>query len=105
MCVFYLNVIGRVPVNVIQHKVGRANQIKPHPTSFGAQQKQEVLRIGAVKAVNQPLSLVSRCVSIKSTEGVAHVYAQVLEKVKCLSIVGYYDHPAGNTRIVISTNI
>ena len=105
VCVYYLNVIGRVPVNVVQHQMRCANQIKPHPTSFGAQQKQEVLRIWAVKAINEPLSLAGRCVSVKSTEGVTHVYAQVLEKVKCLSVVGYYDHPASNTYIVIPAKI
>lgn len=91
---FYLNVIGRVPVNIIQHQVRSADQIKSHPTSFGAQQKQEVLRIGAVKTINQSLSLAGRCVSVESAEGVAHVYAHVLEQVKSLSVVGHHDHPA-----------
>lgn len=94
MCASYLNVIGRVPVNIIQHQVGSTHQIEPNPTCFGAQQKQEVLRVGTVKTINQPLSLAGGGVSVKSAEGVAHVYTQVLEQVKCLSIVGHYDHPA-----------
>lgn len=36
VCVSYLYVIGRVPVNIIQHQVGSTHQIKPHPTCFGA---------------------------------------------------------------------
>ncbi len=101
-CVSHLNVIGRVPVNIIQHQVRSTHQIKPHPTCFGAQQKEEVLRVGTVKTVNQPLSLAGGGVSIKSAEGVAHVYTQVLEQVECLGIVGNYDHPAGTHIHIVS---
>lgn len=73
MCLSYLNVIGRVPVNIIKHQMGSTHQVKPHPTCFGAQQEQEVLRIGTVEIVNQPLSLVGGGVSIEPAEGVAHV--------------------------------
>jgi len=90
----YLNVISRVPVDIIQHQVGSTHQIKPHATCFGAQQKQEVLRVWTVKTIHQPLSLVGGGVSIESAEGVAHIYTQILEQVKRLSIVGHYDHPA-----------
>ena len=94
-CVSYLHVIGRVPVDVIQHQVGSPDQIKPHPACFGAQQKQEVQRVRTVKPVDQPLPLAGGGVSVQSAEGVAHVNTQVLQHVKCLSIVGHYDHPAG----------
>lgn len=53
----HLDVVGRVPVDVVQHQVRRSDQIQPHPAGFRAQEKQEVLRIGAVKAVNQSLPL------------------------------------------------
>lgn len=91
----YLDVIGWVPVNIIQHQVGSTHQIKPHPTRLGAEQKQEVLRVWTVKTVNQPLSLAGGCVSVKSAEGVAHVQTQALEQIKRLRVVGHYDHPAG----------
>lgn len=53
--------------------MGSTHQVKPHPTCFGAQQEQEVLRIGTVEIVNQPLSLVGGGVSVEPAEGVAHV--------------------------------
>lgn len=53
----HLDVVGRIPVDVVQHQVRRSDQIQPHPTGFRAQEKQEVLRIRTVEAVNQSLSL------------------------------------------------
>lgn len=64
LCESYLNVISRVPVNVIQHQVGSSHQIKPHASCFGAQQKHKVLRVGTVETVNQPLSLVGGGVAV-----------------------------------------
>lgn len=103
MYMSYLYVIGWIPVDIIQHQVGSPDQIETHPTSFGAQQKQEVLRVRTVKIVNQPLPLAGRCVSIESAEGVTHVQTQVLEQIQGLCIVGHYNHPAGTHILSVYT--
>lgn len=83
----HLNVIGGVPVDVVQHQVGRPDQIKSHPAGFRAQQEQEALRVGAVEAVDQSLPLARGRLTIEPTERVTSMYAQVLKQVQSLSVV------------------
>lgn len=75
--------------------MGSPDQIETHTAGFGAQQKQEVLRVGTVEVVDQSLSLAGGCVSIQSAEGVAQVQTQVLEQIQGLGVVGHHHHPAG----------
>lgn len=98
----YLNIIGRVPVDIVKHQMGGTDQIKPHPPSFGAEQKNKVLRIRAVETVNQSLPLVGWCLSVQATEGVAREYAQVLEQIQRLGVVGHDDHPVEDTDTLLN---
>lgn len=83
----HLNVIGRVPVNVVQHQVRRSNQIQSHAAGFGAQQEQEALRVGAVEGVDQPLPLARGRLTIEPAEREAGTNAQVLKQVQSLGVV------------------
>lgn len=71
------------------------DQVETNASSFRAQQKEEVLRVGTVEVVDQPLPLAGRRVSVQSAEGVAQVQTQVLEQVQGLCVVGHHHHPAG----------